>query len=140
MNSNFRLPTAGEANWGAALNAYLENLNFRLSTLETKTSTAEGATSIQNIGTASSGLIGECNVSMTGDKVTFSLKTGASVFISGDINTSFSGFEPITSNTINSSTPVFVYLHYTSIPDNLFEILSSKTFNLTYLDILIGFA
>ena len=140
MNSNFRLPTAGEANWGAALNAYLENLNFRLGTLETKTSTSEGATSIQNIGTASSGLIGECNVSMTGDKVTFSLKTGASVFISGAINTSFSSIGTITSNTINSNTPVFVYLHYTSIPDKLFEILSSKTFNLTYLDILIGFA
>lgn len=140
MNNNFRLPTAGEANWGAALNAYLENLNFRLGALETKTSTSEGSVSIQNIGTASSGLVGECNIAMTDSKVTFSLGTGASIFISGDINTSFTDVGTITSGLIDSTNPVFIYLHYTSIPTTPFSILSSSTFNLTYLDILIGFA
>lgn len=136
--NNLRLPTSGDANWGSTLNAYLESLDSKIKSLETRYSQLQSDSAIKNIGYASSGIVGEAKISYDSIKEVVSFV--GNVFVSGDINTYFTVDVKSVDYTFSSllaDTSAFVYLKY--ISDTDFEIIFvDEEFQANYTTILIG--
>lgn len=136
--NNLRLPTSGDANWGSTLNAYLESLDSKIKSLETRYSQLQSDSAIKNIGYASSGIVGEAKINYDSAKEVISF--AGNVFISGDINTYFTVDVKSVDYTFSSlltGTSAFVYLKYISETD--FEIIFvDEEFQANYTTILIG--
>jgi hypothetical protein len=136
--NNLRLPTSGDANWGSTLNAYLESLDSKIKSLETRYSQLQNDSAIKNIGYASSGIVGEAKINY--DSVKEVVSFVGNVFVSGDINTYFTVDVKSVDYTFSSllaETSAFVYLKYISGTD--FEIIFvDEEFQANYTTILIG--
>lgn len=136
--NNLRLPTSGDANWGSTLNAYLESLDSKIKSLETRYSQLQSDSAIKNIGYASSGIVGEAKINYDSAKEVVSF--AGNVFVSGDINTYFTVDVKSVDYTFSSlltGTSAFVYLKYISETD--FEIIFvDEEFQANYTTILIG--
>ena len=142
--SKLILPTAGSANWGAALNAYLRSLDQRLDTFERRYGDTSDYEIVRNLGYASSGFSGTDTsiwYNSTQDKIYFY----GTVFISGDVNIartwkSDAPFvsDPISPSTSRVSNYYFVILSYDDNTDD-FYVTTSVEFNCGYKDVLLGF-
>lgn len=142
--SKLILPTAGSANWGAALNAYLRSLDQRLDTFERRYGDTSDYEMVRNLGYASSGFSGTDTsiwYNSTQDKIYFY----GTVFISGDVNIArtWKSDAPFVSDPISpsvSGAPIyyFVILSYDDNTDD-FYVTTSVEFNCGYKDVLLGF-
>lgn len=109
--SKITLPTSGSRNWGGSLNAYLEHLDSRLSTLESFHNTNAQSTNddIINVGYPCSGLIGEVDIQYSNKTVSFS----GNVYIGSNTNCYFRNVsltENLTSLALDKY--YFVFLKY----------------------------
>lgn len=137
--SSFRLPSSGDSNWGQVLNAYIENLENKIKSLETKYVSLEQESAIKNIGYASSGIVGVANIDYDPDSKIVSFS--GNVFISGDINTYYS-LENIHTNSLESLLPnysYYVFLKYVGEGQPFEILLQENNFQANYTTILIGF-
>ena len=135
MANKFRLPNSGDTNWGSVLNAYIEGLDNRINSLETKYANLDQQSVIKNIGYASSGVVGLSSCIYDKSTITF---TG-NVFISGDVNTYFP-LENFTQRLegLFDKTAYYVFLNYYG---EGFDIIArnSDEYQDTYNAILLGF-
>lgn len=159
MSKNLRLPTSHSQNWGSGLNAYLESLNTRISSIENSFIKANisGARTMQNIGASSSGLVGTRTIikHITDDSSDIIEISQLSAYVGGDVLTYFeqptdtiyqlvskgeTAYEPTkkVSWTPQNNVAYYVYLQYDIIEED-FVIGFDVYFNsFNYSQILIG--
>lgn len=140
MANNFRLPTSQDSNWGEVLNAYVQNLDNKIKSLETKYASLDQQSAIKNIGYASSGIVGKSICKCNDDgKGSASFSFTGNVFISGDVNTYYT-LENLTGK-ITGLTPDTAYYIFLNHYDGMFDFIARSTeeFQSTYTAILLGF-
>lgn len=144
MSNNLKLPTSYSANWGSGLNAYIDSLNNRLSSLEKNflINSQNNTTVVQNLGCYSSGLVGNSTKIEYKDNII--TVSDLNAYIGGDIMTFFNVPASRKEYTLNMTSytslnvAFYVFLQYNFVSTDFEIVIDVNSNSLNYTRILIG--